>query len=202
MNKLPAKIVMASGNVGKLREIARILGDLDIVVVPQSEFGVSDADETGATFVENALLKARHAAAATGLPAIADDSGLIVDALDGRPGVYSARYAGVGATDAQNNRKLLSEMADVDDADRGAAFHCTACFVTPDDAEPLIASAEWRGTILRAERGDGGFGYDPLFLDPESGKTGAELSAAEKNARSHRGQALRKLGRVLHQRWQ
>ena len=201
MDKLPGKIVMASGNIGKLREIARILADLDIVVVPQSEFGVTDAEETGTTFVENALIKARHAAAATGLPAIADDSGLIVDALDGRPGVYSARYAGPDATDAENNSKLLAELDDVDSGDRGAAFHCTACFVLPGEAEPLVASAEWRGTILREERGAGGFGYDPLFLDPESGKTGAELSAAEKNARSHRGQALRRLGKLLHQRW-
>ena len=201
MNKLPGKIVMASGNVGKLREISRILADLDIVVAPQSEFGVSDADETGTTFVENALIKARHAAAATGLPSIADDSGLIVDALDGRPGVYSARYAGDSATDAENNQKLLDELADVADDDRGAAFHCTACFVLPDDSEPVIASAEWRGTILREERGDGGFGYDPLFLDPESGRTGAELSPAEKNARSHRGKALRQLGELLHRRW-
>ena len=142
MDKLPGKIVMASGNLGKLREISRILADLDIVVVPQSEFGVSDADETGTTFVENALIKARHAAAATGLPAIADDSGLSVDALDGRPGVYSARYAGADATDAENNRKLLAELAGVADADRGAAFHCTACFVMPDDSEPLVATAE------------------------------------------------------------
>lgn len=192
---------MASSNVGKLREISRILEDLDIVVIAQSEFGVSDADETGTTFAENALIKARHAAEITGLPAIADDSGLIVDALDGRPGVYSARYAGEGASDAQNNRKLLTELALVDDDDRGAAFHCTACFVMPDDSDPLLASAEWRGTILREERGDGGFGYDPLFLDPASGRTGAELSAAEKNARSHRGQALRRLGELLHQRW-
>ena len=201
MDKLPGKIVMASGNRGKLREISRILADLNIVIVPQSEFSVSDADETGTTFVENALIKARHAAAATGLPAIADDSGLSVDALDGRPGVYSARYAGANATDAANNGKLLAELANVDDADRGAAFHCTACFVTPDDAEPVVATGEWRGTILREARGDGGFGYDPLFLDPASGKTGAELSAAEKNARSHRGQALRALGLLLHQRW-
>ena len=202
MIKLPDKIVMASGNVGKIREIARILGDFDITVVPQSEFGVSDAEETGTTFVENALIKAKNAADATGLPAIADDSGLIVDALDGRPGVYSARYAGVEATDAQNNQKLLAELADVADENRGAAFHCTACFVTPDNDEPVIASGEWRGRILREARGDGGFGYDPLFLDPESGQTGAELSPAEKNARSHRGRALRELGRLLHRRWQ
>lgn len=201
MHRLPGKIVMASGNVGKLREISRILEDLKIVVVPQSELGVTDAEETGTTFAANALIKARHAADATGLPAIADDSGLIVDALDGRPGVYSARYAGADATDADNNQKLLAELAEVADAERGAAFHCTACFVMPDESEPLIASGTWCGSILREPSGDGGFGYDPLFLDPESGKTGAELSAAEKNARSHRGQALRELGKLLRQRW-
>lgn len=201
MTTLPARIVMASGNPGKLREISRLLEDLGIEVVPQSEYGVSDADETGTTFAENALIKARHAAAATGLPAIADDSGLVVDALDGRPGVYSARYAGSDATDQQNNLKLLAELQQVDDVDRGAAFHCTACFVMPDDSEPLLATGEWRGSILREQRGTGGFGYDPLFLDPASGKTGAELTAAEKNARSHRGKALRRLGRLLHERW-
>jgi len=201
MATLPAKIVLASSNVGKLRELKRILDDLSIAVVPQSEYGVSDADETGTTFAENALIKARHAAAATGLPAIADDSGLVVAALDGRPGVYSARFAGAGATDEQNIAKLLAELHQVDEAHRGAAFHCTACFVTPDDAEQLLATGEWRGSILREQRGAGGFGYDPLFLDPESGKTGAELSADEKNARSHRGKALRQLGELLRERW-
>jgi len=200
VDKLPGKIVMASGNVGKLREIARILEDLDIVVVPQSEFDVCDADETGTTFAENALIKARHAAAATGLPAIADDSGLVVDALDGRPGVYSARYAGADATAGENNQKLLDELEHVNDAKRGAAFHCTACFVMPDVAESLLATGEWRGQILREPRGERGFGYDPLFLDPESGRTAAELSAAEKNARSHRGKALRQLAALLRQR--
>lgn len=201
MRERPAKVVMASGNVGKLRELKRILEDLAITVVPQSEYGVSDADETGTTFAENALIKARHAAAATGLAAIADDSGLVVDALDGRPGVYSARYAGTDATDQQNNEKLLAELQQVDDADRGAAFHCTACFVTPDESEPLLATGSWRGSILREQRGTAGFGYDPVFLDPESGKTAAELTPVEKNARSHRGKALRRLGELLHERW-
>ena len=199
MSRLPDKIVMASGNVGKLREISRILGDLEVTVVPQSDFGVSDADETGTTFAENALIKARHAAAATGLPAIADDSGLVVDALDGRPGVYSARYAGPGATDQANNEKLLAELADVADENRWAAFHCTACFVMSADAEPLFGTGDWRGSILREPRGAGGFGYDPLFLDPASGLTGAELEPAEKNARSHRGQALRALAEKLRE---
>ncbi len=188
---------MASGNVGKLREIAQLLADLDIEVVPQSEFGVTDADETGVTFAENALIKARHAAAATGPPAIADDSGLAVDALDGRPGVYSARYAGAGATDENNNEKLLTEMEGVADEDRGAAFHCVACFVASSDAEPIIAHGEWRGSILRERRGERGFGYDPLFFVPELGCSSAELTAAEKNARSHRGKALRALAAKL-----
>ena len=188
---------MASGNAGKLREIATILSDLDIEVVPQSDFGVSDAEETGTTFVENALIKARHAAASTGLPAIADDSGIAVDALGGRPGVYSARYAGSDATDADNNARLLGELEGLSEAERGAAFHCVACFVTPDQEEPIIAAGEWRGRILAAPQGEGGFGYDPLFFVPELGCSSAELSAEEKNRRSHRGKALRELARKL-----
>ncbi len=190
---------MASSNAGKLREIARILGDLDIEVVPQSEFGVSDADETGDTFVENALIKARHAAAATGFAAIADDSGLAVDALDGRPGVYSARYSGPDGDDEKNIDKLLAEMDGVPDEERGAAFHCVACYVTPEASEPVVAAAEWRGQILRERRGDGGFGYDPVFFDPEIGRGSAELSAEQKNARSHRGKALRELAQKLRE---
>ncbi len=197
MKNAPSKIVMASSNAGKIREIARILEDLGAEIVPQSEFGVSDADETGTTFVENALIKARHAADATGLPAIADDSGLSVDALDGAPGVYSARYSGSDATDESNNRKLLAALESVAAEKRGAAFHCVACFVTPGDDEPLIATGEWRGSILEAPRGEGGFGYDPLFLDPESGVASAELTPEEKNARSHRGKALRRLHDLL-----
>ena len=195
----PDRIVLASGNAGKLAEIARILEDLDITVVPQSEFGVTDADETGTTFVENALIKARHAVAATGLPAIADDSGISVDALDGRPGVYSARYAGPDATDQSNNDLLLSELEGVPDERRGAAFHCVACFVAPGLDEPVIAEGEWRGRILHERRGEGGFGYDPLFFLPELGVSSAELSPQEKNARSHRGQAIAELGRKLHE---
>lgn len=188
---------MASGNAGKIREIARLLEPLDVEVVPQSNYGVDDADETGSTFEENAIIKARHAAAATSLPAIADDSGLVVDALGGRPGVYSARYSGPGATDEANNRKLLDELADVPEDKRGAAFHCVACYVEDENADPVVAAGEWRGQILRAPRGEGGFGYDPLFLDPESGKASAELSAEEKDTRSHRGQALKKLAHLL-----
>ncbi|MEM6513485.1 MAG: RdgB/HAM1 family non-canonical purine NTP pyrophosphatase [Pseudomonadota bacterium] len=192
---VPKKIVMASGNPGKIREIARILSDLDVEILPQSDFNVPDADETGTTFVENSIIKARHAAALTGLPAIADDSGLSVDALDGRPGVFSARYAGPDATDAANVDKLLAEMHGV--ADRGAAFHCVASFVLDADAEPLLGEGEWRGDILTERRGVNGFGYDPVFLDPASGRASAELSADEKNARSHRGQALAALAAKL-----
>lgn len=188
---------MASGNAGKIKEIARLLAHLDVTVVPQTEFGVSDADETGTTFEENAIIKARHAASATGLPAIADDSGLAVDALDGRPGVYSARYSGKDADDDSNIDKLLQELRNVDEANRGAAFHCVACFVLSADAEPLLANGSWQGQILTERRGEGGFGYDPVFLDPESGKASAELTAGEKNARSHRGKALRKLAELL-----
>ncbi len=193
--RLPAKIVMASGNKGKLKEIASLLEHLDITVVPQSDYGVEDADETGTTFEENAVIKARHAAAATGLPAIADDSGLTVDALAGRPGVYSARYSGEGATDESNIDKLLGELDGVDE--RAAAFRCVACYVESEDAEPVFGKGEWRGEILHARRGDGGFGYDPVFLDPASGMASAELSADDKNARSHRGQALRALIEAL-----
>jgi len=188
---------MASGNRGKLREIARILADLDFTVVPQSEFNVSEADETGTTFVANALIKARHAAAATGLPAIADDSGLAVDALQGRPGVFSARYAGADADDAANIDKLLQELALVEDKDRGATFHCVACFVTPDSDEALIAKGSWRGSIARHRIGSGGFGYDPVFIDAELGVSSAQLTAEEKNQRSHRGKALAELARLL-----
>jgi XTP/dITP diphosphohydrolase len=197
---LPDKIVMASGNAGKLREIQRILAALDIAVVSQADLAVNDADETGDTFVANALIKARHAAAVTGLPAIADDSGLVVDALDGRPGVFSARYSGAGASDDSNIDKLLQELQGVDDASRGAAFHCAACFIMPDDGDPVIAEDEWRGAILRERRGENGFGYDPVFLDPESGLSAAELDSEQKNQRSHRGKALAQLVQQMMQR--
>jgi XTP/dITP diphosphohydrolase len=197
---LPDKIVMASGNAGKLREIQRTLAALDIAVVSQADLAVNDADETGDTFVANALIKARHAAAVTGLPAIADDSGLVVDALDGRPGVFSARYSGAGASDDSNIDKLLQELQGVDDASRGAAFHCAACFIMPDDGDPVIAEDEWRGAILRERRGENGFGYDPVFLDPESGLSAAELDSEQKNQRSHRGKALARLVQQMMQR--
>ena len=184
MSKLPAKIVMATGNPGKIRELARLLDGLGVEIVAQSELGVPDADETGTTFAENSLIKARHA-------------GLSVDALDGAPGVYSARYAG-DAGDEANNDKLLAALEGVED--RGAAFHCVATFVAPGE-EPLVAAGEWRGEILQARRGDGGFGYDPLFFVPECGCSSAELPADEKNRRSHRGQALRELVRLLEQKY-
>ena len=173
-------------------------------VVPQSEFGVTDADETGTTFVENAVIKARHAVEATGLPAIADDSGITVDALDGRPGVYSARYAGPGASDDENNARLLAELEGVPGEQRGAAFHCVVCLVMPGDGdaggnEVVIAEGEWRGRILHEPRGAGGFGYDPLFFVPELGCSSAELRPEEKNARSHRGKALAELARRLRE---
>ena len=189
---------MASGNAGKLCEMRRLLEGLGIDVVPQSELGVADADETGTTFAENSLIKAQHAAAATGLPAIADDSGLAIDALDGAPGVYSARYAGRHGDDEANNDKVLAELDGIEA--RGAAFHCVATFVEPN-GEPLVAEGVWRGEILPARRGNGGFGYDPLFLVPELGVSSAELSQEEKNARSHRGQALKRLVALLEDRY-
>lgn len=195
--KLPHKIVMASSNVGKTTEISALLAHLDVVVVPQSEFGVSAADETGSTFEENAVIKAQHASAATGLPAIADDSGLCVDALDGRPGVWSARYAGDDATDDDNIDKLLGDLDGVRDEDRDAEFLCVACFAYSADADPLFGTGRWRGRILNTRRGNGGFGYDPVFFDPATGKAAAELSADEKNSRSHRGMALRALADLL-----
>lgn len=199
MTRLPGKIVMASGNAGKIREIARLLDGLGVDVVAQSEFGVDDAEETGKTFAENSLIKAQHAATATGLPAIGDDSGLVVDALDGRPGVYSARYSGRDATDDSNIDKLLGELAGADD--RSAAFRCVATFVVPGDEQAIVAEGVWRGSILEARQGSGGFGYDPVFLDPDSGRSAAQLSAAEKNERSHRGQALRALVELLVRRY-
>lgn len=201
MNLPPQKIVMASGNAGKLVEIRRLLEGLAVEVIAQSELGVSDADETGTTFAENSLLKARHAADATGLPAIADDSGIAVDALGGRPGVYSARYAGEDATDDENVDKLLEEVANVSDENRAAAFHCVATFVIPGETEAVVAEGVWHGSLLKARQGDGGFGYDPIFLDPESGLASAELTPEQKNARSHRGQALRALVQQLEKRY-
>ncbi|MDZ7645328.1 MAG: RdgB/HAM1 family non-canonical purine NTP pyrophosphatase [Woeseiaceae bacterium] len=197
------RIVLASGNAGKLREIGELLAPLGVELVPQGELGIRGAAETGATFLDNALLKARHAAAGSGLPAIGDDSGLAVAALDGAPGVRSARYAGAAAGDAANIDKLLAALRGVPQDRRGAAFHCVAVYVdSEDDPEPLVAEGAWHGRILEARRGEGGFGYDPVFLDVAAGRAAAELAPAEKNARSHRGQALRALREALAERWQ
>jgi len=161
------------------------------VLRAQSEFGIADAEETGHTFIENALIKARHAAAATGLPALADDSGLCVDALGGAPGLYSARYAGPGGDAARNIAKLLDALRDVPDAARTARFHCAVALLrSADDPRPIVAEGSWEGRILREPRGAMGFGYDPVFLDPENALTAAELDPAIKNAISHRGRAL------------
>ena len=185
------RIVVASGNAGKLAEFDRLLGEAGFTFVAQGELGVDDIPETGLTFVENALLKARHAARITGLPALADDSGLCVDALGGAPGLYSARYAGEPSDAGRNIDKLLAALAHVPDDQRDAHFHCTLVLVRhPEDPRPLIAQGEWHGRVLTAPRGNGGFGYDPVFLDPDSGLTAAELDPAAKARVSHRGRAL------------
>jgi len=191
---LPERLVLATGNAGKLRELREILGPWNVDVRPQSEFTHAHAAETGLSFVENALLKARHAAGASGLPAIGDDSGLEVDALRGAPGIHSARYAGPMASDADNNLKLLDELAAVPAAARGARYRCAMVYLRwPLDAAPLIAQAAWEGRILRAPVGVHGFGYDPLFEVAGTGRSAAQLDPAEKNRISHRGQALRAL---------
>ena len=188
------QIVLATGNMGKVREINELLAGHDMEVVPQSAFAVSEAEETGLTFVENALIKARNAALHTGLPAIADDSGLEVDALLGAPGIYSSRYAGVGASDRDNLEKLLAELADLPDERRTARFQCLMVRLRhAQDPTPLICQGTWEGRILFAPRGDNGFGYDPVFYVPTHDCSSAELPPEVKNRLSHRGQALRKL---------
>ena len=192
--RLPHSLVLATGNAGKLREMRAILAPWSVQVRSLGEFVATGIEETGDTFVANALLKARYAAAASGLPAIADDSGLEVDALRGAPGVRSARYAGDAATDADNNAKLLGALAAVPDAVRTARYRCAIVYMAaPDDPAPVIVEAAWEGRIGRTARGRGGFGYDPLFLVDGGERTAAELDEAEKNTRSHRGQALRAL---------
>ncbi len=191
---MPQKILLASNNPGKIREIQLLLAGQAIEILPQGLFFKEEAEETGLTFLENALIKARHAARLSGLPAIADDSGLEVDALGGTPGVYSARYAGPDATDAENNAKLLRELATVDDIKRTARFRCAMVYVRDAaDTRPIIAEAAWEGNILRDHRGKNGFGYDPLFFVHALGCASAELPPDVKNQLSHRGQALRKL---------
>jgi len=189
-----SKIVLASSNQGKLNEIQQVLAHLDMQLVPQSEFDVSDADETGLSFVENAIIKARHAAAISGLPALADDSGLEVDALQGRPGIYSSRFAGDKATDGDNIQKLLSELEGVESQQRSARFQCVLVFMRhAEDPSPIIAQGSWEGFILEEQRGHNGFGYDPVFYIPEHQRTSAELDAEIKNQHSHRARALEKL---------
>ena len=192
------RLVLASGNPGKLAELRALLADAGVELVAQSDLGVDDAEETGLSFVENALLKARHAARATGLPALADDSGLCVDALGGAPGLYSARYAGGHGDSAANNAKLLRELEGLQPERRGAHFHAVIVLLRhPEDPQPLVAEGVWPGSILDAPRGEGGFGYDPLFLDPEHGHSAAEMEPALKNRISHRGRAVAQLRQRL-----
>ncbi len=191
-------IVVASGNAGKLAEFNRLFDEAGIEFISQASLGVADIEETGLTFVENALLKARHAVQMTGLPALADDSGLCVDALDGAPGLYSARYAGESGDSAGNIAKLLQALKGLPVAQRAARFHCTLVLLRhASDPSPLIAQGDWHGRILETPRGRGGFGYDPVFMDDANGMTAAELEPALKDACSHRGRALRELQRQM-----
>ena len=192
------RAVLASANPGKLRELAELLAPLAVRLIPQAELGIRPAAETGSTFLENALLKARHAAHHARLPALADDSGIEVDALGGRPGVWSARVAGEGSSDEQNLRRLLAELHDVPDGFRQARYQCVIVWVrAPSDPAPVIAQGAWEGSIAHTPRGRGGFGYDPVFLPAGEHRTAAELSSIEKNALSHRGKALRALVAML-----
>lgn len=191
-------LVLATGNPGKVAELAALLSKTGITVRPQSDFAIPDAEETGPSFVENALIKARHACRHSGLPALADDSGLAVDCLNGAPGIYSARYAGPDADDAANRRKLLAALADVSDQELGARFICVLALLRhADDPLPLICQGEWLGRVTRTERGEHGFGYDSLFEIPELNLTAAELAPAEKQRISHRALALAQLRRQL-----
>lgn len=188
------KLVIASGNQGKLRELAALLEPLDYEVHTQAEFNVPDVPETGTTFVENAIIKARHAAEITGLPAVADDSGIEVDALDGAPGVYSARFSAPDASDEKNNALLVEKLRDVPEDQRTARYRAVIVYMKhAKDPSPMICEGSWEGRIVLQPQGEGGFGYDPYFFVPTHGCTSAELSAEQKNRLSHRGQALRKL---------
>ncbi len=194
------RIVLASNNAGKVREFNQILSDLKLEVVPQAELGVEEVEETGLTFVENAILKARNAALHTGLPALADDSGIEVDALHGAPGIYSARYAGAGASDQTNLELMLKNMGGLPAEKRSARFQCVLVFMRHgDDPTPLICQGTWEGRILNTPQGDNGFGYDPIFEVPELGKSSAQLESDKKNRLSHRGQALARLVAALHE---
>jgi XTP/dITP diphosphohydrolase len=195
------KIVFASHNAGKIHELQALLAEFHIDIIPQTDLNVSEVPETGLTFVENALIKARHACQATGLPAIADDSGLAVSALRGAPGIYSARYAGEKATSTDNIQKLLEQLKDVPDEERQASFHCVLVYLnTADDPTPLICHATWHGVILTNPQGKNGFGYDPVFFDMEQNQCAAELPLAIKNKISHRGKALRLLMKQLSEK--
>ncbi|BEU02069.1 non-canonical purine NTP pyrophosphatase [Agarivorans sp. OAG1] len=188
------KVVLATGNPGKVAELSELLKPLNKQIIAQSEFAIEDAAETGTTFVENAIIKARHAAKITGLAAIADDSGLAVDYLNGAPGLYSSRYAGEDANDYDNVLKLLDAMKQVPPTQRGAEFHCVLVYLRhADDPAPLICHGKWRGSITEEIHGAGGFGYDPVFWVEQHQATSAQISKAEKNALSHRGIALRQL---------
>ncbi|MDR5903917.1 RdgB/HAM1 family non-canonical purine NTP pyrophosphatase [Franzmannia qiaohouensis] len=187
-------IVLASGNAGKIREFNQLLSPLGYEVKAQADYGVAEVEETGLTFIENALLKAREASRVSGLPALADDSGLVVDALQGAPGIYSARYAGEPKSDEANNRKLLDQLLEVPEGERSARYWCVLVYLRhADDPVPLIVQQHWQGEILAHPRGEGGFGYDPLFWIPEVRMSVAELSAEEKNRLSHRGRAMQAL---------
>lgn len=191
MTNATNRLVIASNNKGKIAELTDLLGPLGLTPVAQGELGVGEAEEPAITFVENAILKARHAARFTGLPALADDSGLAVDALGGAPGVRSARYAGDTASDADNVQALLDALKDVPEAQRTAQFHCVLVYLRhADDPTPVICHGRWPGSILPEPRGEGGFGYDPVFLVPETGTSAAELPRTEKGRISHRGRAL------------
>ncbi|MEM9056481.1 MAG: RdgB/HAM1 family non-canonical purine NTP pyrophosphatase [Pseudomonadota bacterium] len=197
---LPARIVLATGNPGKLREFSRLLEPLSVTLVAQSELAVPEADETGLTFIENALIKARNAAEVTGLPALADDSGLEVDALDGAPGIYSARFAGAGASDAANVDLLLERLAGVEGAARSARFQCVCVYLRhAADPSPVVCQGTWEGAIADTPSGTNGFGYDPVFLPAGLAATSASLAPADKNRVSHRGQALAALLNALGQ---
>jgi XTP/dITP diphosphohydrolase len=188
------RVVLASANAGKLHELNALLAPGGMDVVPQSHFDISSVEETGESFVENAIIKARHAARLSGLPAIADDSGLMVDALDGAPGIRSARYAGVGASDDDNLRLLLNNLQELPESRRGARFVCLMVYMShPKDARPLVGEGIWRGRISHAPRGDGGFGYDPVFFVVDRGCTSAELAPEDKNRISHRARAMQAL---------
>lgn len=194
----PRELVLASGNPGKLRELTAMLEPLGWSVRPQSEWVTEEAEENGLSFIENALIKARHASGLSGRPALGDDSGLVVDALDGAPGIYSARYAGLPSDDAANNRKLLEALDGIPEAQRGAHFYCAMAVVRhPTDPAPLVAIGRWDGVIRQSPAGSGGFGYDPLFDVPGQGCSSAELPSEIKNRLSHRGQALASIATQL-----